>query len=219
MTALLPDTARLLVTRRHTIDQILLPMMKKSDNLFAESLFYQIGAQSGRAYADRKRAAHSINSLIEHIGLTSSHYQVADGSGLSLYNYLTPELLVSLLRYAYRHEEIYLHLYPSLPVAGGDGSLRKRMRGTSAAGNVAAKTGTVEGVSTLAGYATAPDGHLLCFAIMNQGLRHTSTGRNFQNRVCVALTLPEDNGDEAVAEEEQEDVTEDQDREEETDTP
>ena len=219
VTALLPDTARLLVTRRHTIDQILLPMMKKSDNLFAESLFYQIGAQSGRAYADRKRAAHSINSLIEHIGLTSSHYQVADGSGLSLYNYLTPELLVSLLRYAYRHEEIYLHLYPSLPVAGEDGSLRKRMRGTSAAGNVAAKTGTVEGVSTLAGYATAPDGHLLCFAIMNQGLRHTSTGRNFQNRVCVALTLPEDNGAEAVAEEEQEDTTDGQDREEETDTP
>ncbi len=221
VTALLPDTARLLITRRHTIDQILLPMMKKSDNLFAESLFYQIGAQSGRAYADRKRAAHSINSLIEHIGLPSSHYQIADGSGLSLYNYLTPELLVALLRYAYRHEEIYLHLHPSLPIAGEDGSLHRRMRGTSAAGNVAAKTGTVEGVSTLAGYATAPDGHLLCFAIMNQGLRHTSTGRNFQNRVCVALTTPENHGAEATAEEEPdlEENTEEPELEEKTDTP
>lgn len=174
--------------RTHSIDQILLPMMKKSDNLFAESLFYQIAANSGHAYADYKRGTRSISQFLSQAGVRNDTYQVADGSGLSLYNYLTPQLLVSVLRYAYRHDNIYRHLLPSLPVAGEDGTLRRRMTSGNAHGNVHAKTGTVEGVSTLAGYATAPNGHLLCFAIMNQGVRHTSTGRNFQDRVCQALT-------------------------------
>lgn len=66
------------------------------------------------------------------------------------------------------------------------------MKSGPACGNVCAKTGTVEGVSTLSGYCTAPDGHTYCFSIMNQGIRHTSTGRNFQDRVCQALTRPLD---------------------------
>jgi len=175
---------------KHSISQVLRPMMKESDNLFAESLFYHVGAQGGKPYAGHEQAAERIGRLVGSLGLRPGHYQMADGSGVSLYNYLTPELLVDLLRYAYRHEDVSRHLIPSLPIAGKDGTLRKRMRGTPAQGNVKAKTGTVEGVSTLSGYATAPNGHLLCFSIMNQGIRYTSTGRNFQDRVCVALTTP-----------------------------
>ncbi len=182
-----PASARLLCTRTHTIDQVLLPMMKNSDNLMAESLFYQLAAASGRKKAGRKQAATHVESLVRAVGLEPSHYQIADGSGLSLYNYATPELLGLVLRYAYRHDAVYRHLLPALPVAGVDGSLRRRMRGTPAAGNVRAKTGTVEGVSTLAGYCTTAEGNTLCFAIMNQGIRYTSTGRNFQDRVCRAL--------------------------------
>lgn len=186
----LPDGATLLCERTRTIDQILLPMMKRSDNLFAESLFYQLAAHSRRSYAGRRQAAGYVNDLIASLGLSPSAYQIADGSGLSLYNYLSPELLVALLRHAYRHRHIYDHLLPSLPVAGIDGTLRRRMKSGTACGNVCAKTGTVEGVSTLSGYCTAPDGHTYCFSIMNQGIRHTSTGRNFQDRVCQALTQP-----------------------------
>lgn len=187
---LLPATAETVCERTHTIDQVLLPMMKRSDNLFAESLFYQIAARSGRRYAGRKQATSYVNGLIAGLGLHPSAYQIADGSGLSLYNYLSPELLVALLRHAYRHSAVYSHLLPSLPVAGIDGTLRRRMKSGPACGNVCAKTGTVEGVSTLSGYCTAPDGHTYCFSIMNQGIRHTSTGRNFQDRVCQALTRP-----------------------------
>ena len=183
-----PRRAAVVAQRTHNIDQILLPMMKKSDNLFAESLFYQIAAQSGHPYANYKRGTRAVSQFISRLGVSSDTYQVADGSGLSLYNYLTPHLLVAALRYAYKHESIYRHLLPALPIAGEDGTLRRRMTTGAARGNVHAKTGTVEGVSTLAGYATAPNGHLFCFAIMNQGIRHTSTGRNFQDRVCRAIT-------------------------------
>ena len=182
-----PNTATLLLTRTHNIDQVLLPMMKKSNNSMAESLFYQLAAQKGKSRAGRKQAVTHYNTLIRHIGLDPTHYQIADGSGLSLYNYLSPELLGRMLRYAYNDDDIYRHLLPSLPIAGEDGTLRKRMRGSAAQGNVRAKTGTVEGVSTLSGYLTTATGNLLCFSIMNQGIRHTSTGRNFQDRVCKAL--------------------------------
>ena len=183
----IPRAAQELCTRHHHIDQVLLPMMKQSNNSMAESLFYQIAAHRTSHAASRKQGAQCVQELIAKLGLNPSHYQIADGSGLSLYNYLTPELLGKMLRYAYRNESIYRHLLPSLPIAGEDGTLRKRMRGTNAQGNVKAKTGTVEGVSTLSGYCTTASGNLLCFSIMNQGIRHTSTGRNFQDRVCRAL--------------------------------
>lgn len=177
-----------IVTRSHSIDQVLLPMMKRSDNLFAESLFYQVAALLQRPNASRRDAAALFARFVEKIGLRPSDYQFADGSGLSLYNYLTPELLVATLRYAYRNPSIYDHLSPTLPVMGRDGTLRRRCRGTTAAGNVQAKTGTLEGVSSLAGYAIAPNGHQLCFAIFNQGVLKGSTARAFQDRVCRALT-------------------------------
>lgn len=179
--------ASLLCTRTHSIDQVLLPMMKHSDNTMAESVFYQLAAQSGKPWAGRKQATLHYQNLYRTLGLNPDHYQVADGSGLSLYNYATPELLGKALRYAYQHTDIYHHLLPTLPEAAHDGTLRKRMKGSKAAYNVHAKTGTVEGVSTLSGYCTAANGNTLCFAIMNQGVRYTSTGRNFQDRVCKAL--------------------------------
>lgn len=182
-----PHGAYLLCTRKHTIDQVLLPMMKESDNTMAEAIFYQLAAQNGQPRAGRKQAQTHYYSFYRALGLDPSHYQVADGSGLSLYNYATPELLGKALRYAFMHNDIYRHLLPTLPVAAHDGTLRKRMHQSKAAFNVHAKTGTVEGVSTLSGYCTAANGNTLCFAIMNQGVRHTSTGRNFQDRVCKAL--------------------------------
>lgn len=185
--ASVPAEAEVWAERTHTLQEVLVPMMKKSDNSMAESVFYQIAASGGKPKATRKDAVRQVEHLIRKVHLNPDHYQIADGSGLSLYNYLTPQLVGYLLRYAYHHKHIYEALLPAMPIAGEDGTLRKRMKGTAAAGNVRAKTGTVEGVSTLSGYCTAANGHLLCFSIMNQGIRHTSTGRNFQDRVCREL--------------------------------
>jgi len=116
-----------------------------------------------------------------------SNYQIADGSGLSLYNYVSPELLVRLLCYAWQNEQIRQCLLPSLPIAGVDGTLEKRMRRTPAEGRVMAKTGTVDGISSLSGYAYSPEGHVLVFSIINQGVQKASQGRNWQDKVCAAL--------------------------------
>ena len=189
-TARKPADANCIVTRFHTIDQILMKMLKESDNLYAESMFYQIAASTGERPATARDARRVINRLIQKVGLDPDRYQIADGSGLSLYNYVSPELEVRLLRYAWQNQNIYLHLYPSLPIAGTDGTLRSRMRGSFTSGNVHAKTGTVTGISSLCGYCRAANGHLLCFSIINQGLMHGRNGRRFQDRVCTILCQP-----------------------------
>lgn len=186
----LPAGATYIVACVHNVGNVLPKMMKDSDNLYAESLFYQLAATSGARPASAKHARQVVVKLIEKLGLPSSAYHIADGSGLSLYNYLSPELEVALLRYAWSKESIRKPLYVSLPIAGRDGTLSKRMKRTVAEGNVHAKTGTLKGVTTLAGYCTAANGHMLCFAIMNQGVLKTSNGRDFQDRLCVLMCQP-----------------------------
>ena len=185
-----PDDAFCICRRFHTIDQVLMRMLKESDNLYAESMFYQIGAASGSQPATAHSARSVMNRLIKKVGLDPKRYNIADGSGLSLYNYVTAELEVRLLRYAFKNNNIYLHLHPSLPQAGTDGTLRKRMTSPVTQGNVYAKTGTLSGISSLAGYCTAANGHRLAFAIINQGLLHGRNGRSFQDRVCTILCQP-----------------------------
>ena len=181
-----PD-AFCIVDRFHTIDQILMRMMKESDNLYAEAMYYQIAASTGNRPATAKNARTVEKRLVQKLGLDPSRYRFADGSGLSLYNYVSAELEVRMLRYAYENDNIYNHLIQAMPVAGVDGTLKKRMRGAFTKGNVKAKTGTVTGVSSLAGYCTAANGHHLAFSIINNGIMHTRNGRAFQDKVCTVM--------------------------------
>ena len=190
LTAVTPRDAREVCVRTHDIDRILLRMMKNSDNLYAEALFYQTAAAAGQGPATAVRARQETNRIIQRMGLNPADYYVADGSGLSLYNYVTAELEVAFLRYAYGRSSIYGHLLPALPLAGADGTLEKRMTTGFARRNVQAKTGTLQAVSSLAGYLTAGNGHRLCFSIINQGQRKGSTVKPYQDRICEALCAP-----------------------------
>ena len=182
-----PQQARLLGTLRHGIGQVMERMMKQSDNFYAESMFYQTAASAGKGLARARDARDVTRRLFARLGLGHYPYKVADGSGLSLYNYVSAELLCRLLRHAWRSAPIRQTLVPTLPVAGVDGTLKDRMRKSPAQGNVRAKTGTLTGISSLAGYCTAANGHQLCFAIINQGVMRSAAGRSFQDKVCNAL--------------------------------
>lgn len=185
-----PSDAYEIVDRTHTIDQILMKMMKDSDNLYAESVFYQLAAATGTRPACAQDARNYIKRLVRKIGLNPANYVFADGSGLSLYNYVSAELEVAMLRYAYQNSNIFLHLYPSLPIAGTDGTLKKRMKSVFTADNVRAKTGSVKAVYSLAGYCTAPNGHTLCFSIINNGILSGKTARTLQDKICLEICRP-----------------------------
>ena len=186
----LSNVKRYITTRGHTLADVLPQMMKESDNPYAESVFYQLGttddAKSLRP-STAKAAASRVRQMIQRAGLQPGEYRVADGSGLSLYNYVTAEMEAMVLRYAYRNRSLYSHLASTLPIAGVDGTLKSRMKNTAAEGNVRAKTGSVTAVSTLAGYCTAANGHVLCFCIINQGVSRMSDGRQMQDQICEAM--------------------------------
>lgn len=184
-------TKTTLAWRTHTIEQVLLPMMKKSNNLYAESLFYQTAYNVAHPATDKGARKAEVEVLKKAttttLPLCLSAIHIADGSGLSLYNYLSAEALVALLRYAYREPNVYSYLAPALPVAGHDGTLEKRMRHTAAAGRVKAKTGTLTGISSLAGYAQTTDGRMLAFAIINQGVLRAAPAKALQDQLCIEL--------------------------------
>ena len=182
--------ALMLCLRSHTLKDVLMPMLKESDNLYAESLFFQIAASQTVRPAKAAHARQIIKRELSKAGVKGVPYRIADGSGLSLYNYVTPELMVKLLCYAYKNTKIFMQLYPALPIAGQDGTLKKRMTGPYTNGKVKAKTGTLTGVSSLAGYLTTANGHVLAFSIINQGVLKNADGRGFQDRVCTALCEP-----------------------------
>ena len=172
-----PAAARELVVLRRPLAEVLQPMMKESDNLCAECVFYQLGRT-------RKEVAARM------VPLLGEEVTVADGSGLSLYNYQTPETFTRLLGYAAaRPDSIFQPLLAALPIAGVDGTLKNRMQGTAAEVAVRAKTGTVTAVSTLVGYTTQRStNHLLAFAIMNQGVKSGAQGRALQDEVCRVIS-------------------------------
>lgn len=176
-------TKRVIGSVTHSIQEVMMPMMKESNNIYAECLFYQMGK-------DRKQVAKRIDTFLSSLTDGESHHRIADGSGLSLYNYTTPELMVKVLNYAYLNDPIREAFFPTLPNAGVDGTLKKRMTETRAANNVRAKTGTVDGVSSLCGYLISGHGHLLSFCIINQGSPSAKEAKEFQDKVCVMLCNP-----------------------------
>ncbi len=181
-----PTDARLLAERSTSIETVLEKMMKDSDNLYAEAMYYHLGTLV-ELPSTSKTAQEAISQTMVQAGLNPDIYRLADGSGLSLYNYLSAEAEVCMLRYAYKNKDIFAPLYQSLPIAGTDGTLKRRMKKTAAHNNLRAKTGSLTGVYTLAGYCTSPEGHMLAFCIMNQGVMKSRPARDFQDKVCEVL--------------------------------
>lgn len=185
-----PDSLAVRVAVHETSMQAVLDQcLKESDNLNAEALLYRLGKQAtGRRYISADDGLDAVNDLIGQLDLDPDDYNLADGCGLSHYDYVTPELLVAFLRYAYGRTDVFQSLYKALPVSGVDGTLEHRMGyRTPGFRRVHAKTGTYTGVSCLAGYLQAKNGHWVAFAIMNQNTLSGRRARQFQDAVCYEV--------------------------------
>ncbi len=182
-----PQENVLLYSKKTPALELLPRILKNSDNLYAEALFAQLSHYATGNNATYKDGAKQVMSVVKRAGGNTGKCKIHDGCGLSPYDFLTPATLVSMLRYAYNKKSIFHNLFPALPIAGKDGTIEKRMVRLPAKGNVFAKTGTVTGVSALAGYVTASNGHMLAFAIINNGLLKAAIGHSIQDRICTEL--------------------------------
>ena len=143
----------------------ILPRFEKpSQNQIGEVLLKTLGLErTGVGSADSGRAV--IERQLVAWGALADGVVVRDGSGLSRHDYVTPESIIRVLD-AMRRSESYQIFYDALPVAGVDGTIANRMKGTVAQGNVHAKTGYIDKARSLSGYVTTADGRLLLFSLL-----------------------------------------------------
>ncbi len=148
-----------------TLRDILRHFEKPSQNQIGELLLKTMGLrQTGVGVADSGAAVVSRQLL--NWGAEPTGFKVYDGSGLSRHNLVSPETLVRVL-VAMRRDTAFSAFYNSLPIAGIDGTLRSRMKGSPAENNMHAKTGTLEFVRSLSGYITSADGEQLVFSLLS----------------------------------------------------
>lgn len=160
-----PDNSQILfVHRSPPLSETAVVLMKVSQNLYAETLLRTLGMISGKGTAPAGQAA--VREVLTGWGVPPDAYVLADGSGLSRYNYVTAETVATILRQMAvdpRHAAVF---EGTLPIAGRDGTLARRMKGTPAENNVRAKTGSISNVRALSGYVTTRDGERLVFSII-----------------------------------------------------
>ncbi|NNF03429.1 MAG: D-alanyl-D-alanine carboxypeptidase/D-alanyl-D-alanine-endopeptidase [Rhodothermales bacterium] len=194
-----PDVRSVAVHRSVPLKKIAAAINKPSHNLYAEQLLRSIGA-----YAPVDTTAPAIGSAASgleasmHVfgaaGVDTVRIRLADGSGLSRYNIISPRMTTSLLRYMAvgTDDSTRAAFMRSLPIAGVDGSLAGRMRSGPAYANALAKTGTMSHASALAGYVTTARGTQLAFSIMgNNYILPTSRARDVQDRIVQILAASE----------------------------
>jgi len=153
-----------------TLDRIISAMNRESINIFAELLMRN--AARGPERNEQGTVANGQSLLREFfatkVKADTLHLEISDGSGLSTLDRVTPRAMTQMLGYAHRAEwGPYFHA--SLPVAGESELLRRRMRGSSAQGNLHAKTGTTNDVIGLGGYVTAMNGEVIAFSFIYYG--------------------------------------------------
>jgi len=139
-------------------------LMKESQNLYAETLLETMGAKAGTPTFVGGRS--QVQTTLQAWGVAASDLIVRDGSGLTRYDFVTPAALVAILTHLQRDDKHREAFEKTLPIAGRDGTLANRMKGTRAEGNARGKTGSMTGVRTLSGYVTSADGEALAFSIM-----------------------------------------------------
>lgn len=168
------------------LNMIISELNKNSNNFYAEQLLKTIGLEVyglGSAENGVKACLELFNSM----GINQFNMVMADGSGLSRLNLVTPRQIVNLLSYMYKTDEFDIY-FNSLPIGGVDGTLADRMKKTSAQFNVRAKAGYNNNVSALSGYIKTINGELLAFSfIVNNFLAPSALANYVQDNVCSRL--------------------------------
>ncbi len=170
-----------------TLDRIVYVINKNSNNLYAEQLLKTIGLKKEK-FGSTDNGIKAEEPYLKQMGIDPDNIQIVDGSGLSRLNLVTPMQINNLLRYMYKSKS-FKSFYESLPIAGIDGTISRRMINTRAQNNVHAKTGYINSVRSLSGYVTTADGEMLTFVIItNNFLVPLPLAENIQDLVCVLLS-------------------------------
>lgn len=167
------------------LSEIMIELNKDSDNFYAEMLLKTLGVTQ-KDEGSFEAGSAAVADVMKRAGIESGYRQV-DGSGLSRFNMITPTQMIESLIFV-QEQDYRAELEKSLPIAGVDGTLKNRMKATTAQNNLTAKSGSLSGVNTLSGYVTAKNGHKLAFSILINGIYKSKYARDLQDRVGILLS-------------------------------
>ena len=125
----------------------------------------QLNGETGRDRTDEELGLAIVRNFLHQAGIAESDVALDDGSGLSRNDLISANTTVQLLTYMSKHK-YFAQFRDALPIAGVDGTLSTRMRGTPAEKNLRAKTGSLSSVASLSGYVTTAAGEHLVFSMM-----------------------------------------------------
>ena len=172
----------------HTLFDVLANMCKESDNQSAITMFKLVGAKNSSDQGSLKTGQEAVEKFLNEVGVNRYSYEILEGSGLTRYNKVNADMYIKMLKYMYDDRFLFDYFMNALAVAGKDGTLKNRMIGTAAEGNVHAKTGTLNGVSALSGYVIDADNEILIFFIdMNGFGGNANSMRSIQDDFAVTL--------------------------------
>ncbi len=185
-----PDTNLVLVEHlSEPLSSLITKNNKESDNLYAELILKTLGAEEKGKPGTAEKGISVIKQFFNEMGVDTTAFGLADGSGVSRYNVISPDQIIELLKAMYKDFGLRAEFVASLAIAGVDGTLRNRMKNTSAQGKLRAKTGTIRGTSALSGYTTTADGEPVAFSIiMEHFVKPTSAIRKLQDQIGVILS-------------------------------
>ena len=146
--------------------EIATTMMKVSQNLYAETLLKAIGAVKSNGTGSTEAGLAAARDVFAAWNIQPGTYVQVDGSGLSRYDFVTAEMIVTLLERMHRdprHRDAFLS---TLPIAGRDGTIATRMKDTRAEANAVAKTGSISNARALSGFVRTRDGETLAFSVL-----------------------------------------------------
>ncbi len=180
-------TTELAAVESVPLSQLLLETNLNSNNLYAEALLRSLGNQVNLPQSSATKGLGVVKETLTSLGVNPAGYVLADGSGLSRHNLVSPEAISQTLSAmgASQYAAIYR---ASLPVAGVSGTLSNRLKNTPAQGVVSAKTGTISGAIALSGYINAPNYAPLVFSIIvNQSDQSAATIRQAIDEIVLLL--------------------------------
>jgi len=179
---------RHLTERRTPLSSVLRTMLKHSQNMYAEQVVKTIGAEAA-GEGTWKAGLRRMAALLEDLGFEAGPFGLADGSGLSRNNRLSPAIICAVLAEASGSEHQH-SLHSLLAIGGEEGTLKRRMNDPQYRARVRAKSGYLAGVGALSGYADTPSGLRVAFSILINDYKHPSSNagmKEIEDRIARAI--------------------------------
>jgi D-alanyl-D-alanine carboxypeptidase/D-alanyl-D-alanine-endopeptidase (penicillin-binding protein 4) len=184
-----PPSATLLASlESYPLREIVTLMNKFSNNFIADTLVKTLGRELRGVPGTMEKGLAVLKEESTSIGVNEGGYKLVSGSGLTRENHVSASQFIRMLNSAYLEFDVLPELLSSFPIAGRDGTLRRRMKGTLAFGKLRGKTGTIDGVSSLVGVVQSKGGELLAFSVlMNDNTKTPGSMKPWQNYFGQAL--------------------------------